>query len=144
MSYLGIDYGRKRMGLSFADQSLKVAIPLPPSVQNSLADHLAFISKVIQERNIQTIIVGYPLSQDGSQNQRTKEVDQFILGLENRFKLPIHRTNEYLSTQQVQFDLQAFGIKKKQSLSKRKSDRASGVEDSRAATLILQDFLDQQ
>lgn len=144
MNYLGIDYGRKRMGLSLADKSLKVAVPLPPSVQNSLADHLNFIGKVIQERNIQTIVIGYPLSHDGSQNERTKEVDQFISGLENRFKLPVYRINEYLSTQQVQFDLQAFGIKKKQSLSKRKSDRASGIEDSRAATLILQDFLDQE
>lgn len=142
MGYLGVDYGRKRMGLSFADASLKIAVPLEPSVRTTLAAHLDSIAERIRERSVQAIVIGYPLSKDGSQNERTKEVDQFIAQLESRFQLPVYRVNEYLSSQAVDLDMQAFGFKKKKTLASRKKERASGWQDSRAATLILQDFLD--
>jgi putative Holliday junction resolvase len=66
---------------------------------------------------------------------KAKEVDAFIAELEKRFRLPVHRVDERLSSHTVEQGLRA---------QKKKPSRQSGEIDSRAAALILQDFVDER
>ena len=134
MNYLGIDYGEKRIGLSFGDE-LGLAVPLAAAAQKTKKERLAYIGKMIEQRNVTDLVVGYPLNMDGSAGFKAREVDAFVELLDNRFGLPVHRADERLSTHQAQSDL------KKTS---KKTNRKSGEIDSRAATVILQDFLYEQ
>ena len=136
MRCLGIDYGEKRVGLSYGDE-LGVAVPLPATVAPSKADRLNAIETIIHERGISDIIIGYPYNMDGSVGFKAKEVDVFITELETRFKLPVHRVDERLTTYQAVDNLKESGEKMK------RETRTSGDVDSRAAMIILQDFLDQ-
>jgi putative Holliday junction resolvase len=90
---------------------------------------------MIKTRRIHEIICGYPLNMDGSVGTRAKEVDVFIGEIEKRFGLPVHRIDERLSSHSVE-----QGLKQQ----KKKLDRRSGEIDSRAAALILQDFIEEQ
>jgi putative Holliday junction resolvase len=135
MNYLGVDFGRKRIGLSFAEGELGIAVPVPAVVNQQLDLAFEQIQKVITERKVGEIVIGYPLHMDGKQGKRTEEVDQFISGLAKRTSLVIHKVDERLSTSKVESDFKSIG---------KKVSKKSGEIDSSAATLILQDFMEQQ
>tara|TARA_Y100000588_G_scaffold81894_1_gene86211 strand:+ start:1059 stop:1505 length:447 start_codon:yes stop_codon:yes gene_type:complete len=133
VNVLGLDYGEKRIGLSFGD-SLGLAVPLTAAVQSTEDARLDHIQDLILERSIERFVVGMPYNMDGSRGFKAKEVEAFIGNLQQRFGLPIETVDERLTTHQV---------KEEAKLQKIKVDRKSGEVDSRAATLILQDFLDK-
>ena len=131
---LGIDYGRRRMGLSFADE-LGVAMPLnavPGMEEPSCFEALA---EVIRERKPDLFVVGYPLNMDGSVGSRAREVDAFAEKLEQRFALPVEKVDERLTTYQAASDLRQ---------TKRRRRQNRGELDSSAAALILRDYLESQ
>jgi len=134
MNYLGIDWGEKRIGLAFADE-LGIALPLPAAVGASKKDRMRQIETMITQRRAQTLVVGYPLNMDGTVGFKAKEVDVFIEELEKRFRLPVHRVDERLSSHSVEQGLKG---------QKNKPSRQSGEIDSRAAALILQDFIEER
>ncbi|MDA8736479.1 Holliday junction resolvase RuvX [Opitutales bacterium] len=134
MNYLGIDWGEKRIGLAYADE-VGIAVPLPAAVAASKKARLQHIEAMIEQRGIQMIVCGYPLNMNGSIGFKAKEVDVFIEAIEKRFRLPVHRIDERLSSHSVEQGLKG---------QKKKIDRRSGEIDSRAAALILQDFIEEQ
>ena len=134
MNYLGIDWGEKRIGLAFADE-LGIALPLPAAVAASKKERMRHIESMIQQRLVQALVVGYPLNMDGSVGFKAKEVDDFIEELEKRFRLAIHRVDERLTSHSVEQGLKG---------QKKKPSRQSGEIDSRAAAMILQDFIEEK
>lgn len=134
MNTLGIDWGEKRIGLAFADE-LGIALPLPAAVAPTKKERMQQIETAIRERKVELVVVGYPLNMDGSVGFKAREVDAFIEDLEKRFKLPVHRVDERLSSHSVEQGLKG---------QKKKPDRKSGEIDSRAAALILQDFIEER
>lgn len=135
--YLGIDYGSRRIGLAQGDE-LGVATPIPAVVDPTLEARWAQLAREVSQRRIQALVVGYPFNMDGSVGFKAREVDAFIAELEARFRLPVHRIDERLTSHQVETQLRAMGRK----TSSDRATRARGEVDSRAASLILQDFLD--
>lgn len=139
MGFLGIDYGEKRIGLAYGDE-LGVATPLPAAVQAEFDQRLEFISRAIEQRKIRELVVGYPYNMDGSIGFKAREVDAFILELEQRFSLPVHRIDERLTSHAVEQSLRGSRRYRRDP----RSVRAEGTIDSQAAALILQDFLNQR
>jgi len=133
VNYLGIDYGEKRVGLSFGDD-LGLAVPLPAAVESTQEKRLEHIERVVRERRIQKIVIGYPYNMDGSVGFKAKEVDAFVEVLTKFIDLPVERVDERLTSHTVETQLKSMN---------RKADRKTGEVDSRAAALILQDYLDQ-
>jgi putative Holliday junction resolvase len=133
MRYLGIDYGERRIGLSFGDE-IGVAVPLTAAAQSSEQTRLEEISALVKSRRVDELVIGYPLNMDGSSGFKVDEVDAFIRRLEECFGLPVHRVDERLSTKTAT-----------EHLPKGRNDelRRSGKIDSMAACIILQDFLDR-
>jgi putative Holliday junction resolvase len=130
---LGIDWGEKRIGLSFGD-ALGLAVPISAAVEATEAARFEHIQSVISDREIKRLVVGMPYNMNGSTGFKAKEVKVFIEKLKTRFDLPISTVDERLTSHQVEQQLKAQN---------RKFDRRSGEVDSRAASLILQDYLDQ-
>jgi len=134
MRAIGIDYGEKRIGLSYGDE-IGVATPLEPAIEKSEVERIARIAKVAQERKATDLVVGYPYNMDGSAGFKANEVDAFIEKITKAINLPIHRIDERLTSVEA-----SKGFR-----SGRDDDlRRSGKLDSAAAALILQDFLDQR
>ena len=134
MRCLGLDYGTKRIGLAQADE-IGVALPLPALPGTDAPGLWDQLAGVIRQRRITDLVVGYPYNMDGSAGFKAKEVDAFVAQLKARCGLPVHLVDETLTSYEAEST-----IAKKS----RRGIRASGVVDSRAACLILQDFLDQQ
>jgi putative Holliday junction resolvase len=134
MRCLGIDYGSKRVGLAHGDE-LGVATPLPAVLEEAGEARWTKLGEVIRARRATDLVVGYPYNMDGSVGFKAKEVDAFVAELRTRFGLPVHLVDETLTSYAAE-----SSIKKKD----RRGVRDTGLIDSRAATIILQDFLDQR
>jgi len=134
LNYLGIDYGEKRVGLAFGDD-LGLAVPLDAAVEATQEKRFEHIVRVVGERRIGKIVIGYPYNMDGSVGFKAKEVDAFVVELGKLIDLPVERVDERLTSHTVETQLRAMN---------RKTDRKTGEVDSRAAALILQDYLDQR
>ncbi|TVR48574.1 MAG: Holliday junction resolvase RuvX [Puniceicoccaceae bacterium] len=129
---LGIDFGEKRLGLSFGDD-LGIATPLPALRRDSGSAWLESLETLCARRRITDLVVGYPINMDDSLGFKAREVDAFIRELETRLGLHVHRVDERLTS---------YAARGGAGKPRDPKERASGVIDSRAACLILQDFLD--
>lgn len=134
MRCLGIDYGTKRVGLAQGDE-IGVATPLPALTDADEAGRWRKLGEVIRQRRITDLVLGYPYNMDGSVGFKAKEVDAFAARLTAEFGLPVHLVDETLTSAEAE-----SSIARKD----RRGLRDSGLVDSRAACLILQDFLDQR
>ena len=134
MRCLGIDYGTKRVGLAHGDD-LGVATPLPALTDPDEAVRWTKLGGMIRQRRITDLVLGYPYNMDGSVGFKAKEVDAFAERLKREFGLPVHLVDETLTS----YAAEATVPKKS-----RRDVRDSGLIDSRAACLILQDFFDQK
>ena len=134
MRCLGIDYGTKRVGLAHGDE-IGVATPLPALVDADEAVRWRKLGELVKQRRITDLVLGYPYNMDGSVGFKAKEVDAFAARLKTEFGLPVHLVDETLTSSEAE-----SSIAKKD----RRGVRDSGLIDSRAACLILQDYLDQK
>lgn len=120
MRILGIDYGRKKIGLAVAEGSL--AEPFKVVRVNSFEDAIEKVSKEIKVSNVSKIVVGISEGEMGEESKKFAE----SLGAET--------FDETLTSQ----DAQRLSIEAGVSRKKRK-----GMEDAFAAAIMLQNYLDR-
>ena len=134
MRFLGIDHGSRRIGLAAGDE-LGIATPILALVEADPVARRRALAAVVKTRRIQEIVLGHPLNMDGSAGFKAKEVEAFAEELRAEFGLPVHLVDERLSSHLVE-----SGMNQKQL----REIRGKGIIDSRAAAVILQDYLDQR
>jgi putative Holliday junction resolvase len=130
--FLGIDHGTRRIGLAYGDE-IGVATPLPAITAADPAKQWAGLGALLRERRITEVVLGLPLNMDGSSGQKAKDVEAFALRIRSEFGLPVHLVDERLTSYEAESTIPP---------SKRRDIRKAGLIDSRAATIILQDYLD--
>ncbi len=134
MRCLGIDFGEKRIGLSYGDD-LGVATPLPALTDASAAVRLEKLAALVGQRRITDLVLGHPLNMNDSAGFKAKEAEAYAARLEKQFGLPVHLVDERLTSYEAEQTIPKH---------RRRAVRASGLVDSRAACLILQDFLERR
>lgn len=130
---LAIDYGQRRVGVAISDPLGYTAQPLPTIEVKSLAQTLAALEQIIQERQVVEIVVGLPLNMKGEKSAATEAVMKFVQQLQTKFALPIHTWDERWTTVAAHRTMHQLG----QAPSRRKQQ-----VDQIAAQLILQSFLE--
>ena len=132
MRCLGIDHGARRIGLSYGDE-LGVATPLPALTDADEGKRWSALTALVVQRRITDIVLGHPLNMDDTVGPKAKEAEAFAARLGAATGLPVHLIDERLTSYEAESTI---------AKSKRREVRASGIIDSRAATIILQDYLD--
>jgi len=93
---LSIDYGERYLGL--AVRTDKTTIPIPVTVIDSKKQNvLKVINEYIENYNVSTIVVGYPIGLNNSENRMTNLVNSFIKELLN-LNVQVHKIDERLSS----------------------------------------------
>ncbi|MBD5780313.1 Holliday junction resolvase RuvX [Pelagicoccus sp. NFK12] len=133
MRCIGVDYGERRVGVAYGDE-IGVATPLPAIVKGTEGERIDALVALAKERRATDFVFGYPYNMDGSVGFKAKEVDAFIGKLLEKIELPVHRLDERLTSVEAS---KAFPKGRDDDL------RRSGKIDSVAASLILQDYLNQ-
>jgi len=134
MRCLGIDYGTRRIGLSYGDE-IGVATPLSAITDATAEKRWAALVAVVRARKATDLVLGYPLNMDDSAGPKAKEMEALAERLRVELGLPVHLVDERLTSYEAESTIEK---------ARRRGVRASGLIDSRAATILLQDFLDQQ
>lgn len=134
MRCLGIDFGTRRIGLAFGDD-LGVATPLPALIDPDPSKRWSSLIELIRTRRITDVALGHPLNMDDSIGPKAREAEALAERLRAELGVVVHLIDERLTSYEAESTI---------AKSKRREVRASGTIDSKAATLILQDFLDQK
>lgn len=130
MRVLGVDYGRRKVGLALGDTDLHVASPL--EVWDHGEDREALASRLLAfatEEDVGVVVVGIPVKHDGSDTEQGVRHREFANLLEVMGTLPIVTVNE------------AFTSKESQRLQQEHNLRIE--EDALAAMLIIQEYFEQ-
>jgi len=119
---LGIDYGKKRVGVAISDESHKMAFP--HTVFPNDAQLVKNLLSVIAKENISEIVIGHSLDKEGNPNSIHAKVEELMMDLTLEVGLPIHLEPELYTTQAA---LRIQG--------------RNAMTDAAAATLILDTYI---
>lgn len=135
-SYLGFDFGNKKIGIAVGQLITKTASSLATIRSVKQVPNWEKIASLIKEWQPQGLVVGVSRQANGNDNPITPSMLKFCRQLNGRFNLPVFQIDEALSTfeakQMLYDDIQV------------NASKLWAVQDQLAAQLILQSWLNQQ
>lgn len=127
---LGVDLGKKRTGTAYMDMEIKIPFPCKLIEESNARKVKMALINIIEEKKIDTVIFGLPLSDDGKENEWCFEIRRFADFLLKSVKVEIVFIDEYGTSKDAEYILRG----KKKSVKKKSNDLI-------AATLILENYL---
>ncbi|MCK5845900.1 MAG: Holliday junction resolvase RuvX [Bacteroidales bacterium] len=129
---LAIDYGQKRIGLAVTDELNIAAHGLDTILVKDIHD---YVKKYVSENDVDTFVVGLPVTLNNTPSESTPFVENFVSWLKNTFpNKRIERIDERFTSQMAFQTMIESGIGKKARRNKELIDKIS-------ATIILQSYL---
>nr|WP_295661840.1 Holliday junction resolvase RuvX [Polymorphobacter sp.] len=98
----GLDVGTRTIGIATCDAGWSFATALVTIQRTKFTPDLAILKQMLEKERIVGLIVGLPLSMDGSDSPRTQSVRQFAKSIEKPLERPILLWDERWSTQAVE------------------------------------------
>jgi putative holliday junction resolvase len=120
---LALDHGAARCGVAVSDPSGTLATPLDPVERPDTRKGLARVVALVAETGAERVVVGLPLSLSGADSGQTRTARAFAERLAQRVPVPVDLYDERFTT--------AIAA----------SRGGEGPEDSRAAAVLLEDYL---
>jgi putative Holliday junction resolvase len=136
MRIAAIDYGRRRVGLAVCD-ALEITVRGLATIVRDAADDAAFAETVaghLKAMDVERVVVGVALREDGSETERSAEARAFGDRLAKALGRPVEFHDEGLTTWAAEEDLRAAGVPLRKA-------RAAGDVDREAAVAILRSYL---
>ena len=142
MRVLALDVGEKRIGMAFAETSVKIAVPV--GMMPVDGQELQNIVDECKKRGVNILVFGLPRNNNGELTEQSRKVQGFASKLkrfatQNGLSLSVAWQDETLSSVQAESQLGH----KEDNLRDEQKFRASGRLDAEAAAIILQDFLER-
>ena len=130
---MGIDPGRKRVGIAISDENKIIATPYTTLIKNKYSEFLKEIIKIYNENQIIGIVVGNPINMDGSSSQSSQSAKDLAFNLSKDVTENVTLWDERLSSQG------AFNLSN--DLASNTSKKISKLDEN-SAQFILQGALD--
>ena len=130
---MGIDPGRKRVGIAISDENKIIATPYTTIIKNKYSDFIKEIIKVVEENQIKGIIIGNPINMDGTASQSSQSAKDLAMNLSKDVTENVTLWDERLSSQG------AFNLSN--DLASNTSKKVSKLDEN-SAQFILQGALD--
>jgi len=124
MRVLALDYGSARCGCAVSDPTQTLATPIEAVEQPRSKQGMARLEQIVGERDIARVVVGLPVGLSGADTDQTREARSFADALRARIEVPVEMYDERFTT--------AIAAR---------SGGSSTSEDSRAAAVLLEDWL---
>ncbi len=132
MRALALDVGDARIGLAISDPGGIVCLPIEALVRGEDSDDLAAVIELAQREGVEMIVVGLPLSLDGTHGPAARKMRRFTSALRRCADIPVHSWDERFTTAEAEGRLRQAGFEPSR-------DRAR--LDSMSAVIILESFL---
>jgi len=132
--WLGVDYGKKRIGLAISDPGESIASPASTlNAAGAAPEDAKLVLDWAARNEIDAIVVGLPLNMDGSEGSQAKLTSGFARRMREEGELPIELWDERLTSFQADEYMQQAGLS---------AARQKKLRDALAAQVMLQSFLD--
>ena len=132
---IGIDYGRKRVGVAVSDP-LGIFASALETVQS--AKIIEYLKKYAENEKVVLFVVGYPINMDGKPSEAAKDIDIFLKLLAKAFpEIPVQLEDERFTSVLAHRAMIDGGMKKQDRMKKESVDKIS-------AAIILQSYLDRK
>ena len=132
---LAFDFGERYIGIAVGDTQTAMAHPLDMIDAEANAERFARIAELITEWHPARLVVGLPLSEDGSEHDLTRRARRFANQLKGRFGLEVDLADERFSSTAAEEALQDMG---------RGGQRHKNNTHALAAQFILQGYFDER
>lgn len=133
MRTLGLDIGERRIGVAISDPDGRLALPV--GTHERRGDDVATLIALAKREEAERIVVGLPLSLDGSHGPQAEVAESFAERLRQRGEIEVVLWDERLSSREADHYLRAAGTRGK---------AAKAQRDAVAASIILQSYLDSR
>lgn len=134
MRYLGLDIGERRIGVAVSDPAGRVATPLCVLDASKTFGDAAELRRLIDEYEAESVVVGLPLSMDGTEGPQARRIRGLAERLGRLVAVPVRFADERLSSTEATRVMRGAGL----------SERSQrGVKDQVAAAIFLQTYLDR-
>ena len=131
---LGLDVGKKNIGIAISDLGLKIASPNSNLKRTKLKKDIESLEQIVLDKNIGGLICGLPIKLDGSEGKACQSIRQFVKDINAELSIGISFWDERLSTVAVERVLiQEANLSR---------HRRAQIVDKVAAVYILQSALD--
>ncbi|MBR0531506.1 MAG: Holliday junction resolvase RuvX [Bacteroidales bacterium] len=131
---VGIDYGRKRVGVAVSDPLGIFASPLDTVPAAKIIDYL---KKYAETESVTRFVVGYPMNMNNTPSEAAADVDVFLKSLAKAFpSVPVTLEDERFTSVLAHRAMIDGGMKAKDRRDKSSVDKIS-------AAIILQSHLDR-
>ncbi len=131
---LGLDIGRKRVGIAGCDGLGWMATGLATMKRSSFVQDVAQLRGWVEQRQATLLVVGLPLNSDGTMSAQAQQIQKYAQRVSVALNLPVEYVNEYLSSVEAEELLRDRGVS---------PSRNKPEIDRKAAELILQRWLDR-
>ncbi len=135
MRILGLDVGERTIGVAVSDGLGLTAQGVTTLYRKSLEHDLKALQKIMEEYEVQRIVVGLPISLDGTLKVQAEKVAVFMEALKGRFSQEVVAWDERLSTAGVERSLRETGASRKS---------RKRLVNELAAQWILQGYMDKE
>lgn len=133
MRIIALDIGEKRIGVAVSDAAGKVASPLTVLDAKKTLGDCAELRRLIEDYEVQRLVIGLPLSLDGTEGPQAARVRRAASRLAQFLPLEMEFADERLSSVEAERVMAAAGVSER--------DRRGEV-DKVAAAVFLQSYLD--
>ena len=128
---LGIDYGKKRVGIAISDSLQIIASALTTIDTPNI---FTFLKDLLEKEEIDCFVVGEPKNLDGTPTDSTVITKEFVAKLSKKYpQIPIKRIDERFTSKIAKQSILDAGIKKM-----KRRDKA--LVDKVSAAIILQSY----
>jgi putative holliday junction resolvase len=135
ISVLGLDLGRKRIGVAGCDGTGLISTGLTTLHRRSFEQDIQQLRQLVEERQVKLLVAGLPYSMDGTLGSQARQVQRLAQRIAIALDLPLEYVDERLTSVQAEELLRA---------ERRDWTRHKHLIDRKAAALILQQWLDQR
>ena len=135
MKIIGLDIGKARIGVASCDEQGIIASGLTTIYCQSLTKDVLKVVEIVNTYKVNTLVVGLPLQMDGNEGEMAKYVHLFCSKIKEYIEVNIILVDERLSSIEAGEYLHE---------AKTKKNKKKGVLDQVAASIILQNYLDNK
>ena len=130
--YIGIDYGKKRTGISISDFNKVISFPLDTVETKNL---IFYLKELIVNEKIEKVVVGKPLKLNNELHELEIDIIKFIKSIKSIFpQIIIERIDERYTSKISSLIIRQSGINRKSRMNK-------SIIDKISASLILESYL---
>lgn len=104
---LAIDYGEKRFGIAFSNETKKISLPQPYILRSQIGK----LFELLKKKDVEIIVLGLPRSLAGQETKSAKRVRSFGAWLSKETELPIIFIDEWFSSKEAARKLREQNIK---------------------------------